>query len=177
MTDLFKIYKTRIWMSAINPASFATPTAGLQPPSGVGPGALRLGRASPSDRRQQQQEYLGYGGLSTSRISHGSFAQPVDTNAGISTPRSANLANLYNQPYQQSSQGVRQPILSMGEYLQGEQPQIDPLSTINPANYGVVDSRLSEYGVNIGQGENGMRRVHPVGTDWMNNFQGLSLGL
>ena len=27
VTDLFKIYKTRIWMSAINPASFASPTA------------------------------------------------------------------------------------------------------------------------------------------------------
>lgn len=25
VTDLFKIYKTRIWMSAINPASFVTP--------------------------------------------------------------------------------------------------------------------------------------------------------
>jgi hypothetical protein len=49
----------------------------------------------------------------------------------------------------------------MGEYLQGEQPQIDPLSTINPANYGVVDSRLSEYGVNIGQGENGCEESIP----------------
>ncbi|KAJ3478645.1 hypothetical protein NLG97_g8523 [Lecanicillium saksenae] len=28
VTDLFKIYKTRIWMSAINPASFASPTLG-----------------------------------------------------------------------------------------------------------------------------------------------------
>ena len=27
VTDLFKIYKTRIWMSAINPASFASPIA------------------------------------------------------------------------------------------------------------------------------------------------------
>ena len=30
VTDLFKIYKTRIWMSAINPASFMSPTASLQ---------------------------------------------------------------------------------------------------------------------------------------------------
>ncbi|RMZ76169.1 hypothetical protein DV738_g5101, partial [Chaetothyriales sp. CBS 135597] len=37
VTDLFKIYKTRIWMSAINPASFQTPTAslGLQPAYGI----------------------------------------------------------------------------------------------------------------------------------------------
>jgi hypothetical protein len=39
VTDLFKIYKTRIWMSAINPASFASPTLGIQAPSGIGPGA------------------------------------------------------------------------------------------------------------------------------------------
>lgn len=40
VTDLFKIYKTRIWMSAINPASFANQPLGLQSPSGVGPGAV-----------------------------------------------------------------------------------------------------------------------------------------
>ena len=31
-------------MSAINPASFVTPTVGLQPPSGIGPGALAVDR-------------------------------------------------------------------------------------------------------------------------------------
>ncbi|KAJ5893408.1 hypothetical protein N7495_005099 [Penicillium taxi] len=37
VTDLFKIYKTRIWMSAINPASFVTPTAGLPGPGMANP--------------------------------------------------------------------------------------------------------------------------------------------
>ena len=56
VTDLFKIYKTRIWMSAINPASFATPTLGLQAPSGVGPGAVghRMGGSSNAERRPNQ---------------------------------------------------------------------------------------------------------------------------
>lgn len=40
VTDLFKIYKTRIWMSAINPASFATPSVGLPAPGAIGTGAL-----------------------------------------------------------------------------------------------------------------------------------------
>ncbi|CAK7564206.1 MAG: hypothetical protein SEPTF4163_002092 [Sporothrix epigloea] len=40
VTDLFKIYKTRIWMSAINPASFASQPLGFQAPSGIGPGAV-----------------------------------------------------------------------------------------------------------------------------------------
>jgi hypothetical protein len=49
---LFKIYKTRIWMSAINPASFVTPpTAGLQ-----GTGAMSnplYSQDAPSERRHQ----------------------------------------------------------------------------------------------------------------------------
>ena len=55
VTDLFKVYKTRIWMSAINPASFASPTLGLQAPSGIGPGAVGITRTQP-ERRQQAQE-------------------------------------------------------------------------------------------------------------------------
>lgn len=42
VTDLFKVYKARIWMSAVNPASFATPSNALSqlpPPSSLGPGA------------------------------------------------------------------------------------------------------------------------------------------
>ncbi|KAI9158384.1 hypothetical protein HJFPF1_06378 [Paramyrothecium foliicola] len=57
VTDLFKIYKTRIWMSAINPASFASPTLGIQAPSGIGPGAVGVGRAGGgNDRRQNHQQ-------------------------------------------------------------------------------------------------------------------------
>ncbi|KAG8350163.1 hypothetical protein FVEN_g11675 [Fusarium venenatum] len=58
VTDLFKIYKTRIWMSAINPASFASPTLGIQAPSGIGPGAVNANRgAGGNDRRQNQQAH------------------------------------------------------------------------------------------------------------------------
>lgn len=38
VTDLFKIYKTRIWMSAVNPASLNT--GPLPPPRGLGPGVV-----------------------------------------------------------------------------------------------------------------------------------------
>jgi len=59
VTDLFKVYKTRIWMSAINPASFASPTLGLQAPSGIGPGAVGITRAQP-ERRPQTQDVAAY---------------------------------------------------------------------------------------------------------------------
>lgn len=57
VTDLFKIYKTRIWMSAINPASFASPSLGLPAPSGIGPGAVvNRGLATAGRRQDNQQE-------------------------------------------------------------------------------------------------------------------------
>ncbi|KAH6863094.1 hypothetical protein B0T12DRAFT_343466 [Alternaria alternata] len=42
VTDLFKQYKVRIWMSAVNPASVINPAGGAQipPPSAIGPGAI-----------------------------------------------------------------------------------------------------------------------------------------
>ncbi|KAF1969566.1 PSP1-domain-containing protein [Bimuria novae-zelandiae CBS 107.79] len=47
VTDLFKHYKIRIWMSAVNPASVVNP-AGMQikPPSAIGPGAILPNNAS-----------------------------------------------------------------------------------------------------------------------------------
>lgn len=39
VTELYRIYKTRIWLSAVNPASFSQHALGT-PPSGYGPGAL-----------------------------------------------------------------------------------------------------------------------------------------
>ncbi|KAK7948910.1 uncharacterized protein PG986_009796 [Apiospora aurea] len=94
VTDLFKIYKTRIWMSAINPASFASPTLGLQAPSGIGPGAVGLGRAgagngnasSNTDRRpnQQQEQQAPYaGGNPAGRSFPPAFSQPFASDRGI----------------------------------------------------------------------------------------------
>lgn len=40
INDLYKVYKIRLWMSAVNPASFSQ-NAISQPPSGIGPGAMR----------------------------------------------------------------------------------------------------------------------------------------
>ncbi|KAK3071460.1 hypothetical protein LTS18_014858, partial [Coniosporium uncinatum] len=46
VTDLFKIYKTRIWMSAVNPASFANKASIGQHRPAIAPGAVQ--HASPS---------------------------------------------------------------------------------------------------------------------------------
>ncbi|KAM0813198.1 putative PSP1 C-terminal domain-containing protein [Seiridium cardinale] len=89
VTDLFKIYKTRIWMSAINPASFASPTLGLQAPSGIGPGAVGIGRGSNNaagnaERRQNQpqENQSPFSGTNSGR----SFQSPFGQTFGSDRP-------------------------------------------------------------------------------------------
>ncbi|CAG8239853.1 unnamed protein product [Penicillium salamii] len=57
VTDLFKIYKTRIWMSAINPASFVTPPN----PGLPGPGAI-TNPLYGVDTERRHHEARSYGG-------------------------------------------------------------------------------------------------------------------
>ncbi|KAH6681289.1 PSP1 C-terminal conserved region-domain-containing protein, partial [Verticillium dahliae] len=53
VTDLFKIYKTRIWMSAINPASFASPTLAA---------AACSSAASAQQQQQHEQQHASFTG-------------------------------------------------------------------------------------------------------------------
>lgn len=49
VTDLFKHYKIRIWMSAVNPASVVNPAGvAIKPPSAIGPGAIMPNNAPSS---------------------------------------------------------------------------------------------------------------------------------
>ncbi|KAK3684598.1 hypothetical protein LTR37_020129 [Vermiconidia calcicola] len=56
ITELYRIYKTRIWLSAINPASFSQHALG-QPPSGIGPGAV----VATSDNNNNSSYTMAYG--------------------------------------------------------------------------------------------------------------------
>ncbi|KAK4247102.1 hypothetical protein C7999DRAFT_32473 [Corynascus novoguineensis] len=98
VTDLFKIYKTRIWMSAINPASFASPTLGLQAPSGVGPGAVVTRPTAPARQQEPQQEsqpaYSGSG--QAGRSAQPSF--PTQFNADRAVAAGSNYP-VNNYPY------------------------------------------------------------------------------
>ncbi|KAI4177333.1 MAG: hypothetical protein LQ343_000313 [Gyalolechia ehrenbergii] len=108
VTDLFKIYKTRIWMSAINPASFASTAAALQPPSGLGPGAFASETGPGLDRRQyrinpslvttsgNQTGYRGAGGRvwEPSREGHNLTEM--------------SLSNNFQPPFQNANYDVRQ---------------------------------------------------------------------
>ncbi|EER43404.1 PSP1 domain-containing protein [Histoplasma capsulatum H143] len=163
VTDLFKIYKTRIWMSAINPASFVTPTAGLQPPSSIG-----FTQEGHPDRRRPHdfKPFVPSAGQGVASMRGFADAAARDT--------TGNLRSQYVDPYQAFASG-RQPDAAMPGFSQGVQPQTDPFSSFQPSSYGVGDPNLPDLHNAAGLGPVA-RQAHPTQGDWMNRFQGLSLG-
>lgn len=153
VTDLFKIYKTRIWMSAINPASFVTaPGAGLQPPGGLD--NLGYGQEVPPNRRHPQ-DIRAYGN-----------GQGMETGRDAMTNQML-LRNAYADNYQQFGQGSRQPEASLGGGF-GLQAQPDPFSSYAPSMYGPMETGYADYA--------NSPRISPAPGDWTSRFQGLSLG-
>ncbi|OQD64624.1 hypothetical protein PENPOL_c007G00989 [Penicillium polonicum] len=149
VTDLFKIYKTRIWMSAINPASFVTPpTAGL-----LGPGTMPNPLYGQEADRRHQLENRSY---PASR-------DTIDTGREMSTPvgmlRTSHGESY--QPFSQSSRHLEAPAHS------------DVFAPQMPSSFGPADS--FEYPGNIGASSNGSSRAHPAQGEWTHRFQGLSL--
>src|SRR5436190_12751320 len=120
VTDLFKIYKTRIWMSAINPASFVTPTTGLQPPGGVNPGTLGYGQDTHADRRRPH-DYKSFGsGANQGLASTGIFADSASRD--VSAGQVGGLRSPCVDPYQAFA-SARQPELALPSFGPGLQPQ------------------------------------------------------
>lgn len=169
VTDLFKIYKTRIWMSAINPASFASPSLGLQTPSGIGPGAVGVGRGVPNERRQNQQQ-------EQQPTFSGSSAAPRPFSAAFVSPFGAERAAApFSQPAYPSNYlgfaNASRPVV--GGYTP---PSVDPYATAFPGG----DYQLRSRGFPPPTTTTASQQEPPVSplttqNDWTSSFQGLSL--
>ncbi|OJJ47769.1 hypothetical protein ASPZODRAFT_64238 [Penicilliopsis zonata CBS 506.65] len=172
VTDLFKIYKTRIWMSAINPASFVTPpTAGLL--SGGGPHSP-LGYnqdVAPTDRRTQRHDSRSYGGAVRESFDAGRDGRGDHPSMGLGGrgvyPDSSSYASFHQPVARQHDLGA------LGGFPSPmHQAQPDPFSAYSSAAYGNLDSGYLDYADHGA----GAPRVHPTQSDYVNRFQGLSLG-
>lgn len=170
VTDLFKIYKTRIWMSAINPASFASPSIG-QTPSGIGPGAVGVGRNAPNDRRQnpqQQQEQQPpafSSAAAAARPFSGGLASPFANDrstAGFSQPAYPYTYGGFNN--------VPRPVAPSFT------PSVDPYATAFPGSEYQQRSR-GNFPPPQSAAQQHDQPVSPLTTqsDWVGSFQGLSL--
>lgn len=190
VTDLFKIYKTRIWMSAINPASFASPSIG-QTPSGVGPGAVGVGRTAPNDRRQNpQQQQLepqsSFGpssAVATRPFPGGIAATPFGNDRGTTPLSQLSQPPAYSYSYgggggfsnNINSHAAPRPMASA--FI----PNADPYATaFTSGDYTQQQQQRSRAGFPPPQSTAPPQHEQPISpltaqNDWASSFQGLSL--
>lgn len=173
VTDLFKIYKTRIWMSAINPASFVTP--GLQLPSGLGPGAFSSDPEQFSDRRQHKS-LSTFPLLGVSQIPPGTFDRIWDPNRDIAATGGMTFSHIYAQPYQPHDIGVRHLDPYSIDYRQAGPHLVGIHPRFTPNSYNVPEIHHSSYTLSQETNNGVTRKSHALGPEWSHTFQGLSLG-
>lgn len=167
VTDLFKIYKTRIWMSAINPASFQTPTASL--------GITPVYSAAPGDerhrRRQQQPPAPPPQGLGSPQVTT-PFGDTfdVDRNFNNQTQRSA-----YFNQYQDVGAGPQQLQPGAAPFAASLPGQMDPFMPFYGPSFGALNPNAPNFASNRPDFR-GRGPPQPGDANWMGRFQGLSLG-
>jgi len=175
VTDLFKIYKTRIWMSAINPASFASPTLGLQAPSGVGPGAVVTRSTAPARHQEPQQESQpAYSGSSqTGRGPQSSFTTPFNADRAVAAGSNYPAANYPYQPYGAFANTGRAGAMP---YTPGMMQGLDAFAGTFPQT-GDFTARGRYPSPQSATGSQHDQAIPPLGAqaDLLGSFQGLSL--
>lgn len=141
-------------MSAINPASFVTP-----PSTGLQSNPLAYGQDAQTDRRHHESRPFG-------------SARDGDAGREALASQMGLLRSAYSDPYQAFGQAPRQPEAGLGGFATRLQSQTDPFGAYIPG-YGALESGYGDYTTsNAGSAP----RAHPTSGDWVNRFQGLSLG-
>ena len=174
VTDLFKIYKTRIWMSAINPASFITPSTGLQLPSGPGPSAFSQESEIYADRRSQKH-VPGFSVAGSSQVVPGVFDRVWDPNRDATTALSIPFPNAYGpalQPHDLENRSLDQFAID----YHGAHQAMPLQPRYSPTSYNVPDLDHSSYTVSSDNSNTGTGKPYALGSEWSHAFQGLSLG-
>ncbi|KAI9891573.1 MAG: hypothetical protein M1814_002696 [Vezdaea aestivalis] len=171
VTDLFKVYKTRIWMSAVNPASFANPSQSLLPPSGVGPGAIGVGHDYNFDQRRRKESPPYNAGHGV----HGTGAAQDQRSNTASYQSSPIQQNNFSYTFQPFGQLPRQTGYGMNEYPVAQaQPGASPYALNQyPAPNG--RGAYPQFGAQPGMGVSPRNQNYPSGQDYIDTFQALSL--
>jgi hypothetical protein len=163
-------------MSAINPASFASPSLGLQAPSGIGPGAV--GVRSAQTERRPPSEQPSFGASQPSRGYPSAFSpQPYTSPAERGTLPPAFQPSAYTYGYSPFGASPRNIGVSPGGYV----PMPDPFGTFpTPTDYQGLPARFPSPHAstpNLDGNEYG-RQSGGLGTpneNWVGAFQGLSM--
>jgi hypothetical protein len=174
VTDLFKVYKTRIWMSAINPASFASPSLGLQAPSGIGPGAVGAARSSQVERRTQPEQ-PSFGAPQAGRGYPNAYSQSFSPALDRGAVPAAFPPSGYAYGYSQFGGAPRNIGVSPAGYV----PMIDPFAAFQaPTDYQGLPGRFPSPHTTSNHETEYSRHSSGLGTpndSWVANFQSLSM--
>lgn len=161
-------------MSAINPASFASPSLGLQAPSGIGPGAVGVARSAQVERRAQPDQ--SYASQQTTRSSYqNAFAQPF-------TPSQDRVPNAlpaafqpsgYTYGYSQFTGAPRTVGVTPNSYV----PMVDSFAAYQAAEYQGLPGRYPSPHATPTHDGDYSRQSSGLGTpnEWISSFQGLSM--
>jgi len=160
-------------MSAINPASFASPSLGLQAPSGIGPGAVGVSRTTQSERRPQPAEQVSYSVPQASRAYQNVFAQPFTSSLDRPVmPPAAFPPSGYTygySPFGASPRNVAPGGFGMDQFT-GFPASTDYQGL--PARFPSPHSSSATHDVNeFGRNPTGIA----TNEAWINSFQGLSM--
>jgi hypothetical protein len=166
-------------MSAINPASFASPSLGLQAPSGIGPGAVGVSRPTQSERRPPPEQPSYGPPPSAGRGYQGVFAQPFTSALDRQImPPTAFQPSGYTYGYSPFASAPRNVAVSPSGYVPG---MIDPFAGFTPtADYQGLPPRFPSPHSSTPnhEGNEYSRQSSGIPTpsaDWISSFQGLSM--
>ena len=181
VTELFKVYKTRIWMSAINPASFASVSPALHAPGGLG-----YGRQSPY-RQQHRDAYYGNNNNNNNNNNSGSgngnhgaapldgFQAPFVPSAETSPVDVAGMNGFptqFSYGFQPFAPAQRPTGAAMDALAYGIPRMPDRPIEFRPVEFGDLRNDHVRRPAEHDSREPPMVPHEP----WMTNFQGLSLG-
>jgi hypothetical protein len=169
VTDLFKIYKTRIWMSAINPASFQTPTASL----GIQP--LYGGTAAGDDRQQRRQPHRQQTHAQSPQAVTTPFGDTFDADRNFNNQNPAMRNAFYNQ-FQDLAAGSQQMPQAVPQFPPNMPPQMDPFMSYYGQQYATLNPNAPNFASNRPEYRGGRGPNQVNDPNWMGRFQGLSLG-
>ena len=163
-------------MSAINPASFASPSLGLQAPSGIGPGAVGLSRPTQSERRPPMEQSYGLAPAGRGNY-QGVFAQPFTPAVDRPTIPTAFQPSGYGYGYPSFAAAPRNVAVSSSTFVPGV---IDPFAGFAPTtDYQGLPPRFpSPHGSTTNDPNEYGRHSSGMGTpnaDWISSFQSLSM--
>ncbi|POS84708.1 hypothetical protein EPUL_005046 [Erysiphe pulchra] len=171
VTDLFKIYKTRIWMFAINPASFPSPSLGLQSPIPIGLG-ITSGMLKPAQYSPISEQMKSPCSLQASRALQNSYSQqltpPLDRSFNsFTTPQF-----MYGLPSYSSvsSRNLAVPSSSI--------VNIDPLTEFTPqSDFRRHPAHFSSQNITLSSPQSNFRQGLEFNQNeaWIKSFHGLSM--